>query len=104
MNAIAGGGRFLTFRARGLAGAPSIAADASSTVALFPASFSAAWAYRRELKNFEGVSITRMMAVSLVGGIVGAVLLLSTTQRMFDAVVPWLLLVASVVFTFGPKI
>jgi uncharacterized membrane protein YfcA len=104
MNAIAGGGTFLTFPALVFAGVPSIIANASSTVALFPASFSAAWAYRRELKDFEGVSIKRMMAVSLIGGILGALLLLSTTQRTFDAAVPWLLLVASVAFAFGPRL
>jgi uncharacterized membrane protein YfcA len=53
MNAIAGGGTFLTFPALVFAGVPSIIANASSTVALFPASFSAAWAYRKELKAFE---------------------------------------------------
>lgn len=102
MNAVAGGGTFLTFPALVLAGVPSIIANASSTVALFPASFSAAWAYRRELKDFDGVSIKRMMAVSLIGGVLGAVLLLSTAQRTFDAAVPWLLLVASVAFSCGP--
>lgn len=104
MNAIAGGGTFLTFPALVFAGVPSIIANASSTVALFPASFSAAWAYRKELKAFEGVSIKSMLVVSLFGGILGAVLLLSTAQHTFDAVVPWLLLVASMTFTFGPKI
>ncbi len=103
MNAIAGGGTFLTFPALVFAGVPSIIANASSTVALFPASFSAAWAYRHRLKEFEGVSILRMVVVSLIGGMLGAVLLLSTEQRTFDAVVPWLLLVATVSFTFGPR-
>jgi hypothetical protein len=104
MNAIAGGGTFLTFPSLVFAGVPSIIANASSTVALFPASFSAAWAYRRELKDFEGVSIKRMVAVSLIGGVLGAVLLLSTTQRAFDAALPWLMLMASIAFTFGPRI
>jgi len=102
MNAIAGGGSFLTFPALVFVGVPSIVANASSTVALFPASFSAAWAYRSDLRDFEGVSFRRMLAVSLVGGVLGALLLLATTQRLFDAILPWLLLCGSLAFTFGP--
>jgi len=104
MNAIAGGGTFLTFPALVLAGVPSIIANATSTVALFPASISAAWAYRRELKDFEGVSMRHMLVLSFGGGMLGAGLLLSTEQRVFDALVPWLLLIASLAFTFGPTI
>ncbi|MGH7194220.1 MAG: TSUP family transporter, partial [Candidatus Saccharimonadales bacterium] len=75
MNAVAGGGSFLTFPALVFTGVPSIIANASNTVALFPGNFSAAWGYRRDLRDFDGVSIKRMLAVSVVGGILGAVLL-----------------------------
>ncbi|TAL00438.1 MAG: sulfite exporter TauE/SafE family protein [Rhodospirillaceae bacterium] len=102
MNAVAGGGSFLTFPVLVFTGVPSIIANASNTVALFPSNFSAAWAYRHHLRDFDGVSIKRMLAISVVGGILGAVLLLSTTQHLFDALVPWLLLGSSLAFTFGP--
>lgn len=104
MNAVAGGGTFVTFPALIFTGVPSIVANASNAVALFPASFASAWAYRHDFQKFEGVSLKAMVAVSLVGGAAGAALLLLTPQRTFDDLVPWLLLAATLIFSFGPKI
>ncbi len=104
MNAVAGGGTFITFPALMFTGVPSVIANASNAVALFPASFASAWAYRSDFQKFEGVSVKAMVAVSAVGGILGAVLLLYTPEVTFDAMVPWLLLVATVIFALGPKI
>jgi uncharacterized membrane protein YfcA len=104
MNAVAGGGSFLTFPALVFTGVPSIVANASSTVALMPGSAASAWAFRREYRSFEGVSFRAMLAVSLAGGIAGALLLLLTPQRTFDFVIPWLLLAATLTFTFAPAI
>lgn len=101
MNAIAGGGSFVTFPALVWSGVPSVAANASSTVALFPGSFASAWAYRDDFKNFEGVSVRAMLPVSLAGGVTGALLLLLTPQRTFDALIPWLLLLGTLAFAFG---
>lgn len=102
MNAIAGGGTFLTFPALVLTGVPSVVANASNAVALFPASFASAWAYRHDYQSVENVAFKAMAAVSLVGGVLGAVLLVVTPESTFDALVPWLLLVATLVFAFGP--
>jgi len=104
MNAVAGGGSFLTFPALVFTGVPSIIANASSTVALFPASFASAWAYRSDFKAFEGVSFLKMLFASLAGGITGALLLLYTPQKTFDIVIPWLLAIATIVFAFGPRL
>jgi uncharacterized protein len=104
MNAVAGGGTFITFPALIFTGVPAVVANASNAVALFPASFASAWAYRSDFKNFEGVSFKAMAAVSLVGGVAGAALLLSTPEVTFNALVPWLLLAATLIFAFGPKI
>jgi uncharacterized membrane protein YfcA len=104
MNAVAGGGTFVTFPALVFTGVPSVTANASNSVALFPASFASAWAYRQDFQRFEGISLKAMVAVSLVGGAIGAALLLLTPQHVFDDLVPWLLLVATTVFTFGPRI
>lgn len=104
MNAVAGGGTFVTFPTLVFTGVPAVVANASNAVALFPASFASAWAYRHDFKNFEGVSFKAMAAVSLVGGVVGAALLLYTPEVTFNAIVPWLLLVATLIFAFGPKI
>lgn len=104
MNAIAGGGTFVTFPALVFTGVPSVIANASNAIALFPAAFASAWAYRRDFQHVENVPFKAMMAVSLTGALIGAVLLLYTPDKTFDVIVPWLLLAATVIFTFGPRI
>ena len=104
MNAVAGGGTFVTFPTMIFTGIPSVTANASNAVALFPASFASAWAYRHDFQRFEGISLKAMVIVSMVGGALGAALLLATPQRTFDSLVPWLLLIATAIFAFGPKI
>lgn len=104
MNAIAGGGSFVTFPALVFTGVPSIIANASSTVALFPGAFASAWAYREDYSSFKNVSFRAMLAVSLAGGVTGALLLLLTPQRSFDRVIPWLLLIATIAFAYGPRL
>src|ERR1700743_1631809 len=102
MNAVAGGGTFVTFPTLLFAGIPSVVANASNSVALFPASFASAWAYRKDFQPFEGVSLKALAAVSAVGAVVGAALLIYTPEHTFNSLVPWLLLVATVIFAFGP--
>lgn len=102
MNAIAGGGTFVTFPMLVFTGVPSVIANASNTVALVPASFASAWAYRRDYQRVENLSFKAMAAVSLVGGLIGAILLIVTPEATFNGLVPWLLLAATLVFTFGP--
>jgi uncharacterized protein len=104
MNAIAGGGSLLTFPALVFTGVPSVVANASSTVALFPGAFASAWGYRKDFTSFEGVSFRSILAVSFVGGAVGALLLLFTPEKTFDVIVPWLLLAATLAFIFGPRV
>src|SRR5262245_28983457 len=104
MNAIAGGGSLLTFPALVFSNVPSVIANASSTVALFPGALASAWGYRKDFTSFEGVSFRAILIVSFVGGAVGALLLLSTPEKTFDVIVPWLLLAATLVFIFGPGI
>jgi uncharacterized membrane protein YfcA len=103
-NAIAGGGSFVTFPALVFIGVPPIIANASSTVALFPGSLAGAWAYRHDFEPMQGVRLWAITLVSVVGGAVGAVLLLVTPPRAFDLIVPWLLLLATVLFAFGPEL
>lgn len=104
MNAVAGGGSFISFPALILAGVPSVGANASSTVALFPGALTSAWVYRRELGGIGGISLPVLLVCSLAGGLTGAVLLLSTPVSTFDGLVPWLLLIATLAFTFGRQI
>src|SRR5437867_8278367 len=103
INAVAGGGSFLTFPALVFSGVPSIVANATSTVALFPGVLTSAWAYRNEMKTLE-IPVKAAIFASIAGGISGALLLLSTSQQAFDAVIPWLLLAATIVFAIGPRV
>ncbi len=104
VNSIAGGGSFLTFPALVVTGVPSIIANASSTVALFPASFASAFAYRRDFDEQTRTTFKPMLAVSLAGGAAGALLLLFTPQKLFDVVIPWLLVFSTLIFAFGPRL
>ena len=101
MNAVAGGGSFVSFPALVFAGLPPVAANASSTVALFPGALTSIWAFRRDLVRIGEVDLGAMLAVSVAGGLTGAVLLLVTSDATFRIVVPWLLLLASLAFAFG---
>lgn len=103
MNAIAGGGTFVVLPVLTLAGLPPTVANASTTVALFPGTLASTWAYRRDIRPLEGASNGVLLTLSLVGGLLGAVLLLFTPQRTFSAIIPWLLLVATVTLAAGPR-
>jgi uncharacterized protein len=103
MNAAAGGGSFVTLPAMIFAGVPSIEANASSTVALFPGAAASVLAYRDDFKPFEFLSLRVMLAVSMLGGLLGAILLLVTPAKRFDVIVPWLLLAGTLVFAFGGR-
>lgn len=102
LNAIAGGGSFFTFPALVFAGIPVVAANATGTLALLPGYIASTWGYREDLKAPEKLPMVALIAVSLAGGALGAFLLLTTPDEVFRAVVPWLLLIATVVFAIGP--
>lgn len=106
MNAIAGGGSFVSFPAMVAVGVPALVANASSTVALMPASLVSTWAYttgkhRMPLVTLGHLSFTPLLIASLAGGLTGALLLLFTPPGLFDTVIPWLLLAATTVFISG---
>ena len=103
MNAIAGGGSFVTFPAMVLAGLPPVIANASSTVALFPGTLASTLAYRRDFGRVLGVRLRVMAPISVLGGAAGAALLLATPAHLFDAVIPVLLLLATLTFAFGAR-
>lgn len=102
MNALAGGGTFFSFPALLAVGVAPVSANATNAVALWPASLSTAWALRRELRMLPLRAYLLPLAVAaMVGGLGGGVLLLLTSDQLFYRLIPWLLLLATLLFTFS---
>ena len=104
MNAMVGGGSFVTLPALVATGLSALEANASSSVALYPGGALSAFVYRGTAGFVRGVSVRWLMLVSVLGGCVGAALLLSTPTRVCDRILPWLLLTATLVLGFGPRL
>lgn len=104
LNSVAGGGSFLTFPSLVFAGVPAVMANASSTVALFPASLASALSYRNDIRAVQQKRLKAWLIVGLIGGAVGAVLLLVTSDKTFRQIAPWLLLFATLLFAFGARV
>jgi uncharacterized membrane protein YfcA len=100
MNAIAGGGTMLTFPALLAAGLPPVLANTTSTVALGVGMPGGVWAFRKHLPAVSGW-IWPLGVASVVGGVAGGVLLLALPSGVFEAVVPWLLLLATALFVLN---
>ncbi len=98
LNAVAGGGTFLVFPALLLTGIPAVAANATCTFALWPASMASAYAYRRDI-DAPSTLLWLLSLTSVVGGALGAYLLLHTSNQAFEKLIPFLLLFASFVFS-----
>lgn len=103
VNSIAGGGSFITFPALLFVGIPPVAANATNTYASFAGYVSGAFAFREELKQVSG-QLIRLIVISLIGGLIGAWLLLQTDENLFQKAIPWLLLLATILFIFGGRI
>jgi uncharacterized membrane protein YfcA len=103
INAVAGGGSFISFPTLLLAGVAPIVANATNTTALWPGSLASVGAYRREL-SVQRKGIVLFSAISLVGGLLGALLLLNIRERTFEQLIPYLLLLATLVFILSPRI
>ncbi|GGE52651.1 sulfite exporter TauE/SafE family protein [Actibacterium pelagium] len=104
LNTIAGGGTFLTLPALVFTGIPPVAANATSAVAVFPGYLSGAIGFRKELQSFDRPALIRLTLITLAGGLVGSLLLLVSSDKAFSAIVPFLLLAATLVFLFGDRI
>jgi uncharacterized membrane protein YfcA len=100
-NALAGGGTFLMLPALMVTDMTALAANITSTVALFPGQVSSSWAGRGHVSGAGGLSFRALVIVSLVGGVVGAILLLVTPSTIFRHLVPWLVLFATAIFAYG---
>ena len=102
LNSVAGGGSFIALPALLFAGINPVIANATSTLALWPGGVSSAIAYRREIE-LRGLRLMALAAVSFVGGMFGAMLLVRTSDTSFMRLLPWLMLAAAVTFTFGRR-
>jgi uncharacterized membrane protein YfcA len=102
INSVAGGGTLISFPTLIWLGLPSIAANATSTVAIWPGTLGSIWGFRRELGETDPRLRTLALA-SLAGGAAGAMLLRWTPPALFDRLAPFLILFATVLFTVqGP--
>jgi len=104
LNAIAGGGSFLTFPALVFAGVPPLAANATSAMAVSPGYLGSTLGFETQLRALPGTLLRREMLIAAVGGLIGAALLLVTPARVFSGIVPWLLLLATALFALGPRL
>ncbi|NPD17633.1 sulfite exporter TauE/SafE family protein [Xinfangfangia sp. D13-10-4-6] len=102
LNAVAGGGTFLSFPALVFIGIPPIMANATATLAALPGYIGSTWGFRKDIRAAGPVSLLAMIAMAVIGGLGGALLLLVTSKETFSAIVPWLLLFATLVFAAGP--
>ena len=101
VNAIAGGGTFVTFGALSLAGIPPIGANATSSIAQFPGYITSTLAYWSDIKAMWREAIL-LAVISAIGALGGSLLLLSLDNPSFKAMVPWLLIGATALFAAGP--
>jgi uncharacterized membrane protein YfcA len=103
INSVAGGGTLLSFPAAMAWGLSSTVASATNAVAMMPGSLASAWAYRRELRAHA--RLVRLLAIpAVIGGVAGAMLLHATPTRVFNVVVPWLVLCATLIIFFKGRV
>jgi uncharacterized membrane protein YfcA len=103
INVIVGSGTLITFPVLLAIGLPPVTANVSNTLGLVPGSFSGAIGYRRELADQRG-RLVRLGTASLVGGLIGAMLLTRLPSQAFDAIVPVLILLALVLVVVQPRV
>ena len=100
-NALAGGGSFLILPALLLTGLDPRAANVTATIALFPGQLANGVVGRRNATGTPSMTLAALVGLSLVGGGLGAVLLLVTPVSLFAALMPWLVLFATLLFAWG---
>jgi len=100
-NALAGGGSFITLPSLMLTGMDARAANITSTVALFPAQLVTGFTGRSHAMSPPGLPMRPLFVISLIGGALGALILLLTPPTVFARLVPWLVLFATALFAWG---
>jgi uncharacterized protein len=104
LNSVAGGGSFISFPALLFAGVPPIPANATNTAAVWPGTVASAVAYRKELTADTRRLLPPLVVVGAIGGLLGAIVLLRTPPQTFMHLVPWLLLIATLLFVVSGRL
>jgi hypothetical protein len=104
INAVAGGGSFITFPSLLFVGIPPVNANATNTVAVWPGQAASIGGYRRQLRNLSWKAIMPLVITGVVGGILGGWTLLRTPQTTFLRLVPWLMLAATIIFALSGRV
>ena len=104
INAVAGGGSFVSFPMLLFIGIPPVNANATNTVALWPGQVASIGAYRRQFGSVSWRTVAPLLLTGVIGGIIGAWTLLKTPQTTFLRLVPWLMLAATIIFVFSGRV
>lgn len=104
LNALAGGGSFITLPTLIFFGLPPVVANATGTAAQLPGYVMSAWRFRRDMAMPANIHPLIMLGLSVVGGVLGAWLLTVGQPRVFEQLVPWLILFATALFALGPRL
>lgn len=104
LNAIAGGGTFLSLPALIHLGVPPVVANATATLTAMPGYVSSAWGFRKDMQAEGRLGLRAIIVIAALGSVLGALLLVVTPGETFLGVVPWLLLLATLLFAAGPHV
>ncbi|WP_207100384.1 sulfite exporter TauE/SafE family protein [Paracoccus shandongensis] len=104
LNAVAGGGTFITFPTLVFLGIPPVAANATSTIAALPGYLASAIGFRNDIRAIHDAPFLKLTVWTMIGGAIGSGLLLVSSNKAFSALVPFLLLAATLVFSFADDV
>lgn len=104
LNAVAGGGSFITLPALIFVGVTPVSSNATGTAALLPGYIASAWRFRKDVELPVNLGFASIAVIAVAGGCLGAAILLTSSERMFSTLIPWLILFATIAFIVGPRL
>ncbi|MGJ8582485.1 MAG: sulfite exporter TauE/SafE family protein [Marinosulfonomonas sp.] len=104
LNAVAGGGTFVTLPVLIWLGIPPTVANATATTMAVPGYIASVWAYRHDIRAEGVLGLRTIIFLAALGGVLGALLLVVTSPDAFLSLIPWLLLTATILFALGPRL
>lgn len=103
INAMAGGGTLVSFPVLLAVGIPPVVANVTNTVALLPGTIGGMWAQRNEFKS-QQKRLIKLLPVAIIGGVGGGLLILNTSESAFNSLIPYLILMATLLLAAQPQI